>query len=335
MTRTHSAHRGALAALAGCLLAGPLVGSASAHDHRPHSEGLDITIDPLMEDCFITDDMEEKGGVALPSGVTCSSETVQSAPNPTPSSPSFVLIYAVPYDTTPVNHFDVPRSCSNGTFLPSTLAKSSRNLATFQYVQNAALHYRPQNITYTSNYGYGNYSTRGARRFISPTSTATWNATKGWDYSTASSPKLTKLRNELTAKGFNVSNTRYSALLDVGEKATCNTANVCSVPGAGAANTGGPYGFVSRYWIDSQNTWRYWRFGCSTGGDANLGHEMTHQVGANHVTDLSKDLMHASGGGATYRSGLVWDHNRNSYQATVSGSTYVVRSNLAGNYYTC
>lgn len=339
----------ALAAIAACLLSGPLAGGASADDSPPgqasgnpdeqqvRSLDTEHSLVTPSEDDLITDEMEIRGGLGTPpAGVTCTYESVQAGLNPAPSAGSFVLLYVLPSDQTAADHYDRPRSCNDGTWMPSQLARASRNLASFQASQGSGLHYRTQNISYQNNFGLGSYVTRGVRRFRSAHSVATWTATKGYDAATRTYPKFTKLRNEVYAAGWRVSGTRYTMLLDAGEMGSCTT-TACSVPAVGVAETPGAYGYVVRYWINNRDGSKHpYRYGCSTRGDVIYNHEMTHQVSANHVYDSAKDLMSESGGGGFhFRNGLQWDYMRDSYQANASASVFVIKSSLTGTQYTC
>lgn len=343
MTKIRTRH--AAAVLAAFLLAGTFAGSAAADPGQPgqnpnppdgHGAGMQEDLSTLSSEWLISDAAEAGVDAA---GVTCSYEPAQTAPNPVPASPSFVLLYVYPYDVVPATHLDRPRSCDNGAARPSSIAMSSRNLATFQNAQQAGLNVRTATIAYSNNYGFGSYATRGVRRFKSPTSAAAWANLDTYDRATGSSEKMTRLRGELINAGFDVSNTRYAVVLDASDKAeNCRVTTegtVCGVSG-GYAYVAGKYGFTLRSWIDDTGRKYYKRFGCATSGDVIFGHETTHQIGADHVYDHPYDLMtEDSAGDRDYRSGAVWDAYRDDYQATVYGSVYVVRSGLAGSLYTC
>lgn len=317
-----------------------LVGTASAHAHEhppapQQIDTLDVPVDPLSEDMLITDGME--GQLTMPTGVTCSYESVQTAANPVPADGSFQLMYVVPADVTPTKHLDVPRSCSDGSVRYSSLARSSRNMASWLAARDAGLNFRTLTLAYTHNFTGAKYSTRVIRRMVSAYTRDNWNNTAMRSADGTSSPRLNKLAAELYADGFMQSATKYHTLLDAGVFPTCS-ATECSYT-AGVADRGGVYGMLNRYYFEPGTyAEKYHRFGCATRGDAMLFHEGTHMVGAAHVDDHARDLMTADGGGsATFKasSPLVWDYFRNNYHNTVRSSAYVGLTEQPGNYYVC
>lgn len=296
-------------------------------------EHFDVTHDPLLtDDALIGDDAEGQAVDSL--GVTCSYETVQTAPNAAPASGSFQHLYVVPNDVTATSSLDVPRSCSDGSVKYSSLARASRNMASWLAKQSAGLNYRTLTITYTHNYTGAQYATRGVRRFRSVYTKATWSSLAMYEQSTKTSPRLTRLRNELTAAGFDKSNTKYLALLDAGSQTyDCTAAGTCKHT-VGVADTGGAYGMTVRYY---SGTGVYVRYGCATDGDVVMAHEQTHQLGVSHVSDHVDDLMATAKSTRNFKSSpsTIWDYGRNTYHSTVRAHAFVSTTSLSGSYFTC
>lgn len=316
---------------------GPAAHADEDPRNRPEKEpahiSLDFTNDPLSGDALVTDDMEAQVDPLGGSTVTCKYESVITAANSAPSSPSFQLLYVLPAGEPSAPSLDVPRSCSDGSVRYSSVARASRNLATWQERRAAGLNYRTLNITYKHNYTGATYSTRGVRRFHSQYSRATWES-YAVRSSAGSSPRLSLLAQELANAGFDVSNTRYSVVLHTDAELHPDGSYT-----VGVAQTPGRYGFATRT-LPGYNGYpdTTIRYGCaSTHGDAFLAHEATHQVGGGHVSDNSLDLMLPSKPQANFNTSpyLRWDYNLNDYHPTVSGSVYVNGSGLPGNYYTC
>lgn len=321
-------------------VAAPAASADDGHktDREPRVEVAEYEFDPLTDsDAFVTDAMEAQ--VPLTAGA-CSYEPVVSAPNGTPPSPSFQLLYVVPLDEPGTDALDRPLTCNNGEYVYSAIARASRNLATWQERRGAGLHYRTLNGSYTHDYTGQTIVTRSVRRVRSGYTRAQWDS---WSIraTDGSSPRLRVLMDELDLKGFNVSNTRYAIVLHAAAQpkpAGC-TANCGHY--VGAAQTPGRYGMTMRLYPASSSTTGSdvaIRFGCNKyNGDAFFGHETTHQVGATHY-DAGYDLMRTSKpknvsfGTSPY---LTWDVNRNVYHTTVYNSVYAVRQGLSGSYYSC
>lgn len=286
----------------------------------------------LSPDALITDDGEAgvpPGGEG--SGLTCSYETVQTAVNPAPSAPSFVLLYVVPSDSTPSAWLDTPRSCSDNSVRYSAIAKASRNFASFLAQNAAGVNYRVQNITYTHNYNGVAYATRGVRRFRSKYSRYEWDSLK---MNATPSPRLDRLTNELTVFGFRTASTKYAAVLDAAAEVTTCNANGCGHT-VGITTYGGNYAFTTRHFNDDSTV--KVRYGCNTDGDAYLAHENTHQLAIQHVTDYPDDLMVAAKpNGVNFNTPsrrLQWDYNGDGYSHKVAISPYVAAGNLAVSYF--
>lgn len=333
-----TARNGALAVTATLSLLAAV--PAAADDSPKHGDReiyMDVKPTPLDEDFLITDDMEAQIST-IGAGVSCSYESVQSGPNVAPSAPSFQLVYVVPAGETPNPWVDVPRSCSDGSLRYSSLARSSRNMASFLDKQGAGLAYRTVNGNYVHNYTGSTYSTRSARRLISAYTEENWNNTpmKG------SPSRLSKLRSEMSAAGFKATSTKYMAMLDAATYQTCEGYDAFGNPYCfhipGAADLNGPYGMANRSYIDPDWVERTWRYGCATYGDTIFNHEATHTVGANHVGDHARDLMTSNGGkGWTMKSSpsILWDYGRNNYHGQVRANPYVALTAQAGAYFTC
>lgn len=319
--------------------------SAEADDgdrHRPEQPKVEVAeynFDPLTDnDALVTDTMEEQAPLAAGA---CSYEPVVSTPNGAPASPSFQILYVVPSDQRATDSLDRPLTCNNGDYVYSALARASRNLATWQDRRGAGLHYRTLNGSYTHDYSGQTIVTRSVRRVRSSYTRAQWDSLSV-ESTDGSSPRLRTLMDELDARGFNVSNTRYAIVLHAAAQpkpAGC-TGNCGHY--VGAAQSPGKYGMTMRVYPASSSATGYdevpIRFGCNTyNGDAFFGHETTHQVGASHF-DSGYDLMrtakskNVSFGTSPY---LTWDANRTAYHSTVYNSVYVVRQSLSGSYYSC
>lgn len=294
---------------------------------EPHVEVFDMDTDPLLtEDALISDNAEAN---VTPTQV-CSNESVQTGPNPAPATPSFQMLYVLPSDQTAVNAIDVPRSCSDGAIVYSALARSSRNMQTWLAKQNVGMNLNTLNIAYTHNYTGAQYPTRGVRRFRSTSSVASWNGSAMFNPTNGSSPRLTKLRNELIANGFDVANTKYITMLHA------DTTKVGTSHYLGIAEQGGAYGMVVRAYTGTSPK-VYLRYGCTSDGDVVLAHESTHMLGSGHVTDTTNDLMYKSKGSGDFNTSpvKVWDYGRNNYHTTALNSAYTANANLSGSYYTC
>ena len=304
-------------------------------------EVLDYEFDPLTnDDALVTDEMETQA----PLGGNCTYEPVVTGPNATPPSPSFQLLYVVPYDQAATNALDRPMTCPDGNLVYSAIARASRNLATWQDRRGAGLHYRTLNGSYTHDYTGASIVTRSVRRFRSQFTRAQWDS---WPLkaSDGSSPRLAQLAAELADMGYDVSNTRYAVVLHTSaQQRSCTetaTSYKCSYY-VGVASTPGKYGLTTRAYPPYQvyQSEKAIRYGCNTyDGDAFLGHETTHQVGGQHVSTTSGyDLMKASKasnvsfGTSPY---LTWDAEKDDYHPTVYGSVYVTRESLPGSYYSC
>lgn len=343
MTLTHIRRGGFLACItAAALVIGGGAGVAHADDqpgNRPEQQYRQDPVDmgydaALSDDALITDDMEAQVVPPGPDGnPVCSNESIQTGVNPTPSAPSFQLMYVVPSDVTANSALDVPQSCSNGTVKYSAIARGSRNMATWLANQNVGLNYRTMTITYTHNYTGSQYSTRGVRRFKSASSRATWESLAMYNKTDGSSPRNAKLRKDLIAAGFSTSSTKYMAVLDASGQQICSTCGSY----VGIAEQGGTYGMTVRSQKSSTGTLVTIRYGCAVDGDSIFAHEATHELGAPHVTDYANDLMQATKPKANFNTSpaLVWDYGRNSYDATVRASAYVSLANVTGTYFTC
>ena len=316
--------------------AGPVPAAFADDDDEPKRgsgvEHLDITYDPLLsEDAAITDQQETNFLQPDPgmSGVSCTNEQVVSGPNPAPASSSFQLLYIVPSGTAPASSLDVPQSCSNGAVRPPGIARGSRNMTTWMANQNVGLNYRLTNVNYVHNWTGATYASRSVRRFSSGLTRAQWEAYAM--YSGTSSPRLTRLRQELVANGFTSARTKYIGVMDVAAQRT-TSGNV-----VGIAEQGGTYGMTVRYQATTTGSLVTMRYGCATDGDAVLAHESTHLLGADHVTDDARDLMQAVKPPQTFGSSpaLTWDTGRNSYHSTVRASAFVGLTNVAGTLYKC
>lgn len=334
--------RGATALAAVVALVVGAAAPGAADDDRPKKAdgeivGMEVSPHPLDEDFLITDDREAQLPAIAAAGVTCKYESVIHGPNSTPSAGSWQLVYVVPAGEAANSWLDVPRSCSDGSLRYSSLARSSRNMASWMAAQNAGMNYRTLNYSYAHNYTGATYSTRSVRRLVSAYPEENWNNTPMADGS-----RLTKLRNELDAAGFKAGNTKYMTLLDAAIYKECTRRDAFGNPVCyyipGQAILGGAYAIANRSWIDESWVERSYRYGCATLGDSIYNHEATHQGGAGHVTDHARDLMSPNGGhGYTMKSSpsVLWDYGRNSYHGTVASSGYVGSGNLGGNYFTC
>lgn len=330
--------------VAASVLAIGLSAQSAAADEPSEKKADEIAVmgsqfDPLTSpDATVTDEMESQ---AFGSAATCRYENVVSSPNAQPASPSFQLLYVVPYDQRPTDTLDRPQSCSDGTFRHSATARASRNFATWQDRRGAVLHYRTLGAAYTHDYTGSTQTTRSVRRFTSNISRWNWD-----DYpvmaSDGSSPRLSKMAAELGANGFNVSSTRYGAVLHAAATEYSCTGTGCYYY-VGAAQIAGKYSLSVRVYPNAEGNPKKpeqpVRYGCAkTEGDAYLGHELTHQAGAaDHVYDANDLMLDTKPKGVSLYTSpyLLWDVGRDDYHPTVRGSVYVERSSLPGSYFTC